>query len=225
MKTNFLYKIKKIDTIFTTVKNGNRICTSPYSKNGFFEDFIYLKNTKILNNCSKAYVCENKNNKSDIIKIWMKNIFDNLRLNNKYNGFSISLDGYSFSYIDYKNQIDLVLDITFNKMSHHKIIRLLKTFAFGKLVVYFSTQNRWNAIISHIDFAEKIYNRHKDSVIDGPITHYIIGIIGNNDVDVIYIDGLDLLHMNTTIEIVKKAYIALQRKIRRVCKIRKIRYI
>ncbi len=219
-----LYEMQNIDAIFTTTKNGKKICTTPYSKNGFLEDFKYLTKTKNLNKSSQLYLCENKNYKSDIIKIWMKNIFDNLRLQNKQNGFTISLDGCSFSYIDYKNQIDLELDRIFNRMSHHKIIRLLKSLAFGHLVVYFASPTKWNVIASHIDFAERNYNRHKNAVHDGPITHYIVGIIGNNDVDVIYIDGLDLLHIHNTLPIIEKAFKVFQAKIRRICKIRKTRY-
>jgi len=225
MKMSLIREIQNIDAIFTTIKNGKKICTTPYSKNGFLEDFKYLTKTKNLNKSSQLYLCENKNYKSDIIKIWMKNIFDNLRLQNKTNGFTISLDGCSFSYIDYKNQIELELSRIFSRMSHYKIIRLLKSLAFGHLVVYFASSTRWNVIASHVDFAERIYNRYKDSVHDGPITHYIVGIIGNNDVDLIYIDGLDLSHIHNTLPIIKKAFKVLQQKIRRVCKIRKTRFL
>lgn len=224
MQTDFLYKINKIDTIFTTTKNGKKMCTTPCTNNGFLKEFRHLTKIKSLHKYSKIYLCEKKKSKKNIIKIWMKNVFNKIRLSNKSNGYTISLDSSPFLYIDHLHQIDLELNKVFDIMSHHDIIRLLKNIAFGKLFVYFASSTTWNLITTHINFAESSYNRYKNTIHGGPITHYIVGIIGKDDIDAIYIDGLDLKHMHDTLEIIKKAFETLQFKIRRVCKIRKVRY-
>lgn len=225
MQTDFLYKINKIDTIFTTTKNGKKICTTPCTNNGFLKEFRHLTKNKTLHKYSKIYLCEKKRSKKNIIKIWMKNVFDEIRLSNKHNGYTISLDSSPLIYIDNIPQIDLESNKVLDIMSHHDVIRLLKNIAFGKLLVYLASPTTWNLITTHIDFAESSYNRYKNTIPDGPITHYIVGIIGKDDTDTIYIDGLDLEHMHNTLEIIKKAFKSLQFKIRRVCKIRKVRYI